>query len=175
MSQADPIQVFENHSGPIPPHSTVVGTTYSRYHFAYVAYRNAERDAHIYGYGHTKADAIADFIRNEAEAQCAACNGCEDSQDCILTSGQLAAYIRTQQVIYMNIESESHDDWKALNTDPNSDPNSKSYLVFHDASVTEVEAESFTEAAITASDRIPLHSRITRITRLRDNKTVEAL
>lgn len=98
----DPIQVYENHSGPIPPHSSVVGTNYSRYHFAYVAYRDAEADYNLYGYGHTPEDAIADYCRNEAETICVECDmhNCQTSKDCILSSGELHAYVQAHLAAY---------------------------------------------------------------------------
>lgn len=94
MSQ-DPIQVYENHSGPIPTPDA------GGHIWAFVAYRDAEYDSSNYGYGHTEEDAIADFVRNEAEDDCANCTqDCDTSSDCILTSGNLSRLIKHEIDIY---------------------------------------------------------------------------
>lgn len=101
----DPICVYENHSGPIPTPGK------GGYIWRFVAYRDAEADYNIYGYGHTPSDAIADYCRNEAEEHCANCpageiEGCLGPDECILTSGNLAAYVKSQLAFYMQKEGK---------------------------------------------------------------------
>lgn len=113
----DPICVYSNCSGPIPPHHTTEGTNYSRTHFAYVAYRDAEADSSCYGYGHTEADAIADFCRLEAEEACFNCTAaCQTDEDCILFSGRISTIIHREQEAYFARHSRTHTQWRILNS-----------------------------------------------------------
>lgn len=115
----DPIQVFPEEAGPIPPYY-VGGLRY-----AFCAYRDAEADCGLYGYGHTECDAIADFIRNEAEAACAGCTDCKNTCECILTSGELPHIVKREIETYFSSlytpateparGHDSHTSWREAN------------------------------------------------------------
>lgn len=126
MSQATiphHIQVYENHSGPIPTYHA--GYHAGALHYAFVAYSDAESG--LYGYGHTEPDAIADYCRNQAEAYCNGCTDCRNISDCILTSGGLSQEVKARiESYYSRLYTatsepragyDSHEAWRDLHKD----------------------------------------------------------
>ena len=105
----DPIQVWENHAGPIP---TDGGLTY----YAYIAYRDPEADAEAYGYGRTPEQAMEDYIRQEAETHCSNCTECSCEHECILFEPNFSTYLKGQAVFQMMPENDqSHREWREIN------------------------------------------------------------
>jgi len=109
MNPIDPVQVWENHAGPIPPHGL---------HYTYIAYRDPELG--INGYGNTEADAILDFLEQEVEHQCSHCTDpCstvldkEDPRfnDCIMMDHNRDAWLRR----WMPEDDASHREWREIN------------------------------------------------------------
>lgn len=105
----DPIQVWENHAGPIPYNTKKYSLIYR-----YVAYRDPEAVAR-YGYGNTKEEAMEEFIRQEAEEHCSNCTECTCKDDCILVEPNYSAYIKTQMVVNMEEDDTSHREWREIN------------------------------------------------------------
>jgi len=116
-----PIQVWENHSGPIAPSGQLL--------YRYVSYIDAEADAGIYGYGDTPSEAAADYIRNMAEALCNSCteDECPNANDCILIEPNFSAFIRQHLPVHLQPDLQpdlqpeddtSHREWRSMNPLP---------------------------------------------------------
>ena len=107
----DPVQVWENHAGPIPPQGL---------HYAYVAYRDPELG--INGYGNTEEAAILDFLEQEIEHICSNCSEpCskhpyfdEYSNDCIMAEPNRSVWLHQ----WMPEDDQSHREWRELNPLP---------------------------------------------------------
>ena len=117
MNPIDPVQVWENHAGPVP--SLRSGPSIS-YKYNFVAYRDPESDSSRYGYGNTEADAILDFLEQEVEHLCSHCNApCSTASftddprfsDCIMMDHNRDAWLRR----WMPEDDASHREWREIN------------------------------------------------------------
>jgi len=112
----EPIQVWENHAGPIPPHSC--GLIYKL-----VAYRDPEADEGRYGYGNTIEAAMLNYLEQELEHICShcteACSTILDRDDprfldCVMMDHNRDAWLRK----WMPEDDTSHREWRAMNPLP---------------------------------------------------------
>ena len=114
------LEAYPNNTGPIPPKAA------GGLHWRFVAYCDAEVDVGLYGYGHTEADACADYLRNCAEELCNGCNiedECEDTRDCIFVEPNLSKFIADHIPLeYGGTDSNAtHEAWKELNNEDDDD------------------------------------------------------
>jgi hypothetical protein len=105
----DPIKAYIN-TDPVGPNNSIP---------RYVAYRDAEVDYAIYGYGDTPEAACEDFIRNEAESICSECTECcVRARDCVLVEPNLSAFIAdvfAREVELDACSDATHREWRDLN------------------------------------------------------------
>lgn len=115
----DPIQVHENHAGPIRQQSIILPdgrVILGSLHFNFVAYRDAERDANFYGYGSTHEEAIADYLRQICEEQCSGCDtACLTADDCCLATANFTTLLKRELASAEASATSTHAEWRDLN------------------------------------------------------------